>query len=219
MATRFPPNWPSYMHNKCSVPACDFPNQPQVGAGSYDCQGVLGGWHCEGTYYVSPSMADSVIRSQAFRGRRRSNLRSKVLSILETGRPGPRQERLPQNVQWGSYNPHGTSRRPVVDNDKKLPGIPGLDQRKQQRPRYATGSPSTLATAPPPQPLNQPLYPYSVQQYYSHGNPVDSRPRPRNVPEAYERQPPRALVPQRRPRSSNQLSPNPHRRPAAQIRL
>ncbi|KAF9488985.1 hypothetical protein BDN71DRAFT_1435728 [Pleurotus eryngii] len=57
-----PPNWPSPLHNKCSAPACTFPNPPQVAKGVYDCQGVPGGFYCDGTYRVSSAMADSAER-------------------------------------------------------------------------------------------------------------------------------------------------------------
>ncbi|KAF4571258.1 hypothetical protein EYR36_008587 [Pleurotus pulmonarius] len=57
-----PPNWPSPLHNKCSVPGCTFPNPPQVAKGVYDCQGVPGGFYCDGTYRVSSAMAESAER-------------------------------------------------------------------------------------------------------------------------------------------------------------
>ncbi|KDQ24715.1 hypothetical protein PLEOSDRAFT_161249 [Pleurotus ostreatus PC15] len=57
-----PPNWPSPLHNKCSAPGCTFPNPPQVAKGVYDCQGVPGGFYCDGTYRVSSAKADSAER-------------------------------------------------------------------------------------------------------------------------------------------------------------
>ena len=49
------------MHNKCTVPTCDFPNLPQVADGTFNCLGKWKGKPCTGTYYVSPSAASTVM--------------------------------------------------------------------------------------------------------------------------------------------------------------
>ncbi|KIJ92982.1 hypothetical protein K443DRAFT_13202 [Laccaria amethystina LaAM-08-1] len=62
-ATRFPSDWPSYLHNKCSVPTCYYPNAPQVAEGLFHCGYKARGFYCEGTYIVTTAMAKSALLS------------------------------------------------------------------------------------------------------------------------------------------------------------
>lgn len=62
-ATRFPSDWPSYLHNKCSVPTCYYPNAPQVAEGLFHCGSKERGFYCEGTYIVTAAMAKSALKS------------------------------------------------------------------------------------------------------------------------------------------------------------
>ena len=62
-ASRLPSDWPSYLHNKCNVPTCFYPNAPQAADGTFNCRGYWNGSYCEGTYYVSPSIASSVMKN------------------------------------------------------------------------------------------------------------------------------------------------------------
>lgn len=61
--TRFPSDWPSWLHNKCSVPNCYYPNKPQAVEGFYHCGSKERGFYCEGTYIVTTAMAKSALKS------------------------------------------------------------------------------------------------------------------------------------------------------------
>ncbi|KAF9530451.1 hypothetical protein CPB83DRAFT_850946 [Crepidotus variabilis] len=147
-ATRFPPNWPSYLHNKCNDATCCFPNPPQAIAGMYTCQGsLLNGRHCNGTYEVSSSMARSTLKSHL------------VPTAPRTSPNAPAPARPP---------------RPEVraTQQKNLPPIPGLGQRHIQARRAA--QPMHHVAAPKPQPVantHYPCYPGPVQGFYAPAAP------------------------------------------------
>jgi len=200
-ATRFPPNWPSYLHNKCSVPLCDFPNAPQAASGTYNCQGRIGGSYCNGTYYVSSSMAASMVKNYSFM-KRWSNRKSKIHGTAEAEKRRLADQRrgLPLNVsREKETNP---SKQRDFNKNKQLPGIPGLDQRKRHHNPPTARPPPSSFTPKPAMPLHGPLYPASVQQYYSQKVHV---PRPQEAPSRSGYPNVTApLVPQRRGPSTKQ---------------
>jgi hypothetical protein len=146
---RFPPNWPSYLHSKCSIATCAFPNPPRAAEGTYSCQGAFGRQRCPGTFHVSPSMARSLHQANAFQNPRQAS--TKPATPVRPPRPA---------------HPWSSGDRPMVEN-RALPHAPSLDLRKVQ-PRSVNHTPRFAPPAPQPAAnLCYPLYPTPVQSHYA----------------------------------------------------
>jgi len=112
--TRFPPNWPSYLHNKCSDAMCCFPNPPQSVAGFYTCQGNQhDGKLCPGTYEVSSAMARSTLRGQLVPSAPRTSPRAQPPS-----RPPRPEERA---LHKKASRIHGLSQRRISRTIRPIP--------------------------------------------------------------------------------------------------
>ena len=165
-ASTLPPNWPSHLHSKCTVPTCSHPNPPQAAAGKYNCLGSSSGLSCSGTYQVTLSMAKDMVKNYCFEftldgplGMRRG------LGLPDKGS----KIDVASSAQYGEKK--DTSKVADSGKNKQLPPIPGLHLRQVQR---------RLVVPPPPYPPikdneqistpwhaqthQQQLYPQSVQQ-------------------------------------------------------
>jgi len=206
-ATIFPSDWPSYLHSKCSTPKCWFPNPPQAAAGTYNCRARPGGAYCKGTYNVTSAMAASTTRT-CTDGRGGGETRSKKAVEAERPTREPKVKKQPSKLSIFK----GKSQKALKEtlqkqeylNNKSLPSIPGLSQRKVNRTRFI---PRPLPSAEAMDDLG-PLYPEVVLHYYFprdqlsnptlHGNSTGHR-----APLASSR----SLGSQRRPRSGD-YTPN-----------
>lgn len=158
-ASTFPPNWPSHLHSKCTIPTCYHPNPPQAVAGKYNCLGSFAGLPCFGTYQVTSSMAKAMVRSYSFK------------FTIHAGDGHSKSSRIvkPKHHEFGL--PDETSKTNVdtskLDKNKQLPPIPGLHLRKVQRavpPYPRTEDSEPISTPWHAQTHRQQLYPQPVQQ-------------------------------------------------------
>ncbi|KAF8972203.1 hypothetical protein BDZ97DRAFT_2054307 [Flammula alnicola] len=146
-SAKFPPNWPSHLHSKCTVKTCSFPNPPQAVEGKYNCLGRSGGVCCPGTYKVSYSMAATMTRNYVF-----LPLRQEVQKA-----PPPKKKKKRDYTQ---------------SKLKDLPPVPGLSERKVNRDRPDPPSQQRPPVIPNPTSTTQDhvhrqqMYPPAVQQYY-----------------------------------------------------
>ncbi|CAA7269625.1 unnamed protein product [Cyclocybe aegerita] len=184
-----PPNWPSSLHNKCDVPTCLFPNPPQAAEGRYNCQGGFRGFECQGTYFVTGSMARTMVKNHVFLTRRASDVRFKAQKALEAHRQ--RLIELQQAMAEAKVVPAATYGLKVAYepstqclSTKSLPPTPGLSQRPKRRPSAPRLPPSPAPSAPAGSPVHRPLHPRSVRQHYPadrvvhHCHNVSRQPRP-----------------------------------------
>ena len=92
-APRLPSTWPSHLHNKCSNKTCLFPNPPQAAEGTYNCQGYWREFHCQGTYYVSRSMARELMK------RHEDEIAKEREAILKAEERARRDVRIAANLE------------------------------------------------------------------------------------------------------------------------
>ncbi|KAJ3497081.1 hypothetical protein NLJ89_g10398 [Agrocybe chaxingu] len=138
-----PPDWPSSLHSKCSVPTCLFPNPPQAAEGRYNCQGGFRGFECQGTYYVSASRAHAMVKKHVFQTRRATDVKLKAQKALEAHRQqlikAQKAMAEAKALAATTYDLEVTCEPPKQSrHTKDLPPIPGLSQRRKQL-RLATG--------------------------------------------------------------------------------
>jgi len=200
-ASTFPPNWPSHLHSKCTIPTCYHPNPPQAAAGKYNCLGSSSGLSCSGTYKVSPSMAKDMVKNYNFVFTLpRKDGRSKPLRTVKPRRHGFGLPDEGSRPDVGSPTQYGEKQDTSQEDDswknKQLPPIPGLHLRKVQRNRVLSPYPpfkddEQTSTPWHAQTHHQQLYPQSVQQSSSG---VKSAPHPQDSAISL----PRSLAPVRR---------------------
>ncbi|KAF8150030.1 hypothetical protein B0H34DRAFT_172986 [Crassisporium funariophilum] len=190
-ASRLPLNWPSYLHNKCNVTTCFFPNPPQAAKGKYNCRGTTGGFHCEGTYSVSSSIAASVVKQHKVEVRREDEARWKAERVAEA----KRQKALERQEEDLANKPSSESRsakrekrkktkdaeaRKTAPNEQYFPSSQDLQRRAVHRTREGdpvhVGNQATTHYPNPSlaaQPVQfQPLYPKHVQHYFIQHTPI-----------------------------------------------
>jgi hypothetical protein len=196
-----PPNWPSQLHSKCTIPTCYHPNPPQAAAGKYNCLGSSSGLSCSGTYQVTPTMAKTMVKNYCFEFT--LDRRDAVSKPLRTVKPRRHGSDLPDKgsrADIASSTQHGekqeSSKLDDSPKNKQLPPIPGLKLRNFQRNRVVSPYPpinDNEQTSTPwhAQTHHQQLYPRSVQQSSSG---VKSEPRPQDSAISL----PRSLAPVRR---------------------
>ena len=171
---QLPAGWPSDLHNKCSAPTCAFPNPPQAAEGKYSCLSRVRGLSCEGTYYVTHSMAARMVKTSDFPARPPLifEAKTKEKKPLSAEKSQADKEQGAPNSDARSMSGR-SSRQVALNKDKNLPGIPGLEQRKRRLRRSISCHPSLITVQPEPAPpIHQPLYPGAVQQYFAQGPPV-----------------------------------------------
>lgn len=157
--TVLPSDWPSDLHNKCSVQACWYPNPPQAAVGFYNCLGRRSdGRQCRGVYTVTASMVSSMVDKYHCM-RKEELLRAKQSIEAERARRPGEVQRKPSRATTlvrisRKLCKERSFRSLDYRKDKNLPGIPGLSQRKINKGPLASQPP-----LPTQAPADTSLYP------------------------------------------------------------